>query len=88
MNYYSVQEVAKHNTEDDCWIIANDNVYDVTLFLSLHPVGKDSIVKNAGTDQSDSYNYHSVVAKALWKHYKIGKVDNIGKADECCCIIS
>ena len=88
MNYYSVEEVAKHNTEDDCWIIANDNVYDVTLFISLHPAGKDSIIKNAGKEQTDSYNYHNVVAKAWWKHYKIGKLKNADKVDGCCCIIS
>ena len=88
MNYYSLEEVAKHNTEKDCWIIANDNVYDVTLFISLHPAGKDPIIKNAGTDQTDSYDFHGIVAKALWKHYKIGKLEHTDKVDGCCCIIS
>ena len=31
-------EVSKHNTNEDCWIVIENNVYDVTKFLDSHPV--------------------------------------------------
>lgn len=42
-------EVSKHNTRDDCWIIIDDNVYNVTDYIDEHP-GGDSIMNNAGGD--------------------------------------
>ena len=52
MNYYTREEVAKHNKLNDCWVIVNNKVYDVTSFISLHPGGCEAILKNAGTDQT------------------------------------
>ena len=30
----SAEEVAKHNKDNDCWVIVGDQVLDVTNFLS------------------------------------------------------
>jgi cytochrome b involved in lipid metabolism len=38
-------QVARHNTEKDCWIIVNDQVLDVTAFMHEHPGGKRMIMK-------------------------------------------
>ncbi|KAG0221226.1 FAD binding domain-containing protein [Mortierella sp. GBAus27b] len=52
----SAAEVAKHNTENDCWVIVNGQVLDVTKFLPDHPGGKKSIMIFAGRDASEEFN--------------------------------
>jgi len=53
---YSMEEVAKHNTENDCWVVVNGQVLDVTGFLDDHPGGKMAIVTFAGKDASEEFN--------------------------------
>lgn len=35
-------EVAKHNSPNDCWILVNGKVYDLTKFAPEHPGGAES----------------------------------------------
>ncbi|CAD24984.1 similarity to HYPOTHETICAL PROTEIN OF THE CYTOCHROME B5 FAMILY: YDAA_SCHPO [Encephalitozoon cuniculi GB-M1] len=52
----TADEVSKHNRSDDCWIIMDGVVYDVTDFLRLHPGGVDTIMEYAGKDCTDAFN--------------------------------
>ncbi|CAL1162660.1 unnamed protein product [Cladocopium goreaui] len=52
----SAEEVAKHNTDKDCWVIVGDQVLDVTNFLSEHPGGKKSIMMFAGKDATEEFD--------------------------------
>ena len=81
MTFYTVEEVCEHNTKDSCWVIANNNVYDVTKFVNRHPGGKFPILSKAGTDTTKHFAWHSAHAKELWKQYKIGTL----KIPSKCC---
>ena len=41
-------EVKEHSSEDDCWVIIANKVYDVTPFLDEHPGGPEIITESAG----------------------------------------
>ena len=77
--YFTAEDVSKHNTEDDCWVTDNGKVYDVTSFLSKHPGGADFILSNAGRDVTDilgdeNTHVHTSSAYNLLRDYKIGKL--------------
>ncbi len=84
MKYYTIKEVKKHNKNNDCWLIANNKVYDVTSFLNKHLIGSHAIIKKAGTDCTIDYNFHSKASKKIWEKYLIGYIEN----NKCCCIVS
>ena len=46
----SMDEVRKHNTVKDCWIVFYDKVYDISSFLPEHPGGIPIIAAHAGKD--------------------------------------
>lgn len=45
---FSAEEVAKHSSEKDCWLVIHGKVYDVTHFLDEHPGGFDIVVSASG----------------------------------------
>ncbi|KAF4263910.1 hypothetical protein KXW98_007982 [Aspergillus fumigatus] len=51
---FTREEIEKHTTDDDCWIIINDKVYDATSVLSWHPGGKAPIMAHAGRVHQDT----------------------------------
>jgi flavocytochrome c len=53
---WSADEVAQHNSEDDCWVIVNGRVLDVTNFLADHPGGAKAILAYAGRDATEQFN--------------------------------
>ena len=75
--YFTEEEVAKHNSEDDCWIIVKGKVYDTNAYLKegLHPGGNASITMNAGEDTTEDFEaVHSAKAWKQLEPYYIGEV--------------
>jgi len=64
----STEELAQHNTKDDCWIAINGFVFDVTKFMALHPGGAKILLDYGGQDATQIfYDLHkeSVFEKYL-----------------------
>merc|ERR1719161_1369417 len=53
---YSLAEVAKHNTEGDCWVVLHGRVLNVTSFLKEHPGGVLAIMTFAGKDATEEFD--------------------------------
>ena len=53
---FTLEEVRKHNTPEDAWIIVDDRVYRVTEWAKRHPGGAKTLTNLAGTDASDAYH--------------------------------
>lgn len=41
-------ELKKHLSKDDCWIIINNKVYDVSVWRNVHPGGSNLLTDLAG----------------------------------------
>ena len=52
---YTLKEIAKHTTEEECWLAVYDKVYDVADFLYEHPGSPNVLLKLAGTDATKAF---------------------------------
>ncbi|CAB3398306.1 unnamed protein product [Caenorhabditis bovis] len=83
MSVFTRAEVSEHCTEDDCWIIVGNHVYDITKFLDLHPAGPEILLEFAGGDATESFESvgHSVCARMALNKFKIGTLPESEKPD-------
>lgn len=78
---FSLEEVSKHCTKDDLYVVLNGRVYNLTEFLEHHPGGVAPLIKGAGRDVTEYFNKiakHSnsdKVALVLEKYF-IGTISN------------
>lgn len=80
---YSWSEIRQHACAESCWLVVRGSVYDVTPMLSTHPAGIQSILRNAGTEASQHFDFHSAGAARLWNKYKIGVLEGYQKPSMC-----
>ena len=70
-NNFTLNEASKHNKKKDCYLIINNNVYDVSLYKH-HPGGSRSITSRCGKEVTSIFaKIHSNKAWDLLKKYKI-----------------
>lgn len=70
---FTAEDVAKHSRADNCWIIIDGGVYDLSKFLKLHPGGRGVIMPYAGKDATEVfYSLHKseVLDKYRQRLYK------------------
>eukprot|EP01133_Synstelium_polycarpum_P015306 gene15306-18133_t len=79
---FTLEEVAKHNKREDCWVIVHGKVYNVTSYISQHP-GGDVILANAGKDSTTLFDKSSMTASAwiVMKDYFIGYCNHTRRFD-------
>jgi cytochrome b involved in lipid metabolism len=78
---YTLTQVAEHNSNDDCWLVLDGKVYDVTGFIGSHPGGA-AIIEGCGTDATTLFETrpmgsgtpHSINARNLQENYYIGEL--------------
>ncbi|KAJ4840689.1 Cytochrome b5 [Turnera subulata] len=72
---YELDEVAKHNKSNDCWLIISGKVYDVTSFMDHHPGGAEVLLSSTGKDATSDFRGHTQSAIQRMEKYCIGEVD-------------
>jgi len=73
----SFEEVGKHNTKNDAWLVLFGEVIDVTRWLPLHPGGEESIETYLGQDATEAWvEIHTAETLERNLHHmtKMGKI--------------
>lgn len=80
---FTLENIANHNKETDCYLAINNKVYNVTDFIPTHPGGQ-AILQGCGTDATTLFETrpmgsktpHSQNARDLLQLYYIGDLAN------------
>ncbi|KXS16673.1 acyl-CoA dehydrogenase domain-containing protein [Gonapodya prolifera JEL478] len=78
LKLFTRNEVATHNSAEDCWVVIDSYVYDLTRFADMHPGGALIITSLAGRDVTDEfYGLHrQEVLQKFGPRYVIGQILN------------
>ncbi len=72
---YTIEEVAQHNTPEDCWTAINGEVANITSFFGKHPGGDENLGKACGkeaTEIFESIKKHDPNGYETLKNFTIG----------------
>lgn len=71
---YTLAQVSEHWQTNDCWVVVEDLVYDITEFLDEHPGGQYIVMEHAGRDATLVFrgSRHSQDAYNMLDKYLIG----------------
>ncbi|KAI1635916.1 FMN-dependent dehydrogenase-domain-containing protein [Biscogniauxia mediterranea] len=74
----SADEVSRHSSPEDLWLVVDDTVYDLSSFVPEHPGGADVLLRYAGRDATAAYSeVHSMslIRDSLPASSRIGALD-------------
>lgn len=71
---YTLEQVSWHDTADDCWIVLNDKVYNITKLIRNHPGGFEVLLEQAGRDATLAFRSvgHSIDAVEQVDEFLVG----------------
>jgi alkylation response protein AidB-like acyl-CoA dehydrogenase/cytochrome b involved in lipid metabolism len=75
----TMEELAKHNTPEDAWVMVDSVVYDVTKFAKMHPGGRAVLLRAAGKDATADFKM--VHADSVLKKYERLRVGRLAVED-------
>ncbi|KAG0042651.1 fatty acid alpha-hydroxylase [Gryganskiella cystojenkinii] len=80
---YSREEVQRHSSEDSCWVIHDDKIYDMTSFVQDHPGGEEYILDHAGQDvtlimKDELSHFHTEGAYEMMEEFLVGTLASSG----------
>ena len=78
---YHREEIARHDSADDAWVIVDGLVYDISPFLGTHPGGVGVTEDYLGTDisaviRSEEVHNHTRTAFEVMEKYCIGVLED------------
>jgi hypothetical protein len=74
-------EISKHSSVNDCWLLINNKIYNVSSYLSVHPGGVGTISSYCGKEASQAFatkdigRPHSGYASQLLNNYYLGDLN-------------
>ncbi|UPK89092.1 hypothetical protein LCI18_000027 [Fusarium solani-melongenae] len=73
---FTLQDVAKHDSAHNPYMVIRNKVYDCTSFLKKHPGGEEVLLEVAGTDATEAYDEvgHSEDADDILRELYLGDV--------------
>ena len=74
---FTKEEVAKHNTREDAWIIVKDRVYDISEYIDEHP-GGDAILTDVGGDATEGF-YGPQHPPTVYDHLEVYYIGDLTK---------
>lgn len=74
-----MEEVKRHNTRDDAWMVLSGRVYNITPYMAFHPGGAQILMAAAGKDGTSLFqryhpwvNGHALLEACLLGAVKVG----------------
>ncbi|MEX2365464.1 MAG: cytochrome b5-like heme/steroid binding domain-containing protein [Pseudohongiellaceae bacterium] len=79
-DHYTLTDVAQHNSQDDCWMVIENKVFDITTYIERHPTPPSVLLPWCGKEATKGMrtkgygNDHSPFAWNLLSNYQIGTI--------------
>lgn len=77
---FTMDEISKHATPKDCWIVIKDKVYDLSVYFPKHPAPDAVLARYCGKEASEGWETkdekrpHSRAAAKLLVRFEVGEL--------------